>query len=340
MNEDNFIFDLRDEAPVEQAAPVEEGATTDAPVNTDGAEAVDSQAQNMQELLDRIAELEAAQSAPAGNPALSILQDKDTLRELVKDYENMPVIDLLKEDFMEKNHKVLAANPNLDVDMAFRKYLQKNYNEEFEPLIDENFGLDEYDYALLKSQVDELRGSKIQKQEGIRASFATAPSNIETDSSVGNNGDTESGDDGFQTAMREYEQKLNSYVETGLKQMKPSALPEIPEGFSMPVIGEDTLRNMINTLSAEQLPLLVADDNNVYPNLSLLKEIAEYRELSKNLPAFLAAYKEKVVAEAFENVKRGIDNKAIPNQAPANPYSNDVVSPFNMGDNAIVGFKF
>lgn len=342
MNEDNNWFDFRDEVPVEETAPVETPVLDEIPAGDASQEEVslEQQTQTMQELLDKIAQLESAQSAPVENNALAILQDKNALKELAKDYENMPILDLLKEDFFEKNKKVLADNPNLDKEMAFKRFLQKNYNQDIEPVIDENFGLDEYDYALLKTQVDELRDAKVQRQESLRSSLGSAPSNIETDSSAPKNEQNSFDEADFQSAMKEYEQRLNSYVETGLKNIKPSAPVDMPNGFSIPAIGEDVLRNMINTLSAEQLPLIVAEDNNVYPNLSLLKEIAEYRELSKNLPQFLAAYKEKVIAEAFENVKNGIANKADTSQAPANPYTNNVVSPPNMGENIITGFKF
>lgn len=348
MNEDNFLFDLR-----ENPAPEEQ--QTEAAVNQQQGESIDGtndstqegagleqQTQTMEELLARIAELESSQQQVVERipeQALAILQDKNALKELAKDYENMPVMDLLKEEFLDKNQKVLASNPELDVDMAFRRFLQKNYNADIEPAIDENFGLDEYDYALLKSQVDELRDAKIQKQASIQSALSTTPSN-ETDSAPQQGEQNPYGEDEFQQAMREYEQRLNSYVETGLKNIGPSAPMNLPDGIQIPAIGEDVLRNMINTLSAEQLPLIVADDNNVYPNLSLLRELAEYRELQKNLPQFLASYKEKIVSEAYDNIKKGIANKADTSTAPSNPYTGDIISPPNMGQNIITGFKF
>ncbi len=237
---------------------------------------------------------------------------------------------------------MLDSNPNLDKETAFKRFLQKSFHPDIEPEIEENLGLDEYDYALLKSQVDELRDARIQKQASLQSALGKTSLNSETDSSAATqqgqqeNAQTEVD---FNEAMREYEQKLNTYVETGLKNIKPSA-PELPEGIQVPVIGEDVLRNMINTLSAEQLPLIVADDNNVYPNLSLLKEIAEYRELQKNLPKIMASFKEKIVAETYQNIKNGIANKADTPQAPSNPFTGDIISPPNMGENIITGFKF
>jgi hypothetical protein len=347
MNEDNFLFDFRENpAPeeqqtetVEQQQPETiEGSETLAP---EGGQELEQQTQSMEELLARIAELESSQQVVERIPqeALAILQDKNALKELAKDYETMPIMDLLKEEFFDKNQKVLASNPDLDVDMAFRRFLQKTYNADIEPAIDENFGLDEYDYALLKSQVDELRDAKIQKQASLQSALRTAPSS-ETDSAAAQEQQSVNGEDEFQQAMREYEQRLNSYVETGLKNISPSAPVGMPDGIQLPAIGEDVLRNMINTLSAEQLPLIVADDNNVYPNLSLLRELAEYRELQKNLPQMLASYKEKIVAEAYENIKKGIANKADTSTAPSNPYTGDIISPPNMGQNIITGFKF
>jgi hypothetical protein len=87
------------------------------------------------------------------------------------------------------------------------------------------------------------------------------------------------------------------------------------------------------------MPLMVAADNNVYPHLGLLKEIADYRELSKNLPDMLKAFKEKVVAETVENLKKNVSNKSDFNQSPGNPYTGDVVSPRNIGDYNITGLK-
>lgn len=344
MNEENFVFDLREELPETQAdGGVGSTEQISEPTQGEQIEQQQEQSPSVEELLARIAELESLQQQVVErtpDELLAILQDKNTLKELAKDYESMPIIDLLREDFMEKNQKVLSANPDLDVDMAFRRYLQKNYNADIEPAIDENFGLDEYDYALLKSQVDELRENKIQKQTSIQSAFRS-PSN-ETDSSgLAGEGQQENpyGNEDFQAAMREYEQRLNTYVETGLKNIQ-SAPTNLPEGIDIPAIGEDVLRNMINTLSAEQLPLLVAEDNNVYPNLSLLKEIAEYRELQKNLPKIMASYKEKIVAETYDNIKKGIANKADTSTAPSNPYTGDIISPPNMGQNIITGFKF
>ncbi len=347
MNEDNFLFDFRENpAPEEQQTEAVEQQQTETiegseAIAPEGGQELEQQTQSMEELLARIAELESSQQVVERIPqeALAILQDKNALKELAKDYETMPMMDLLKEEFLDKNQKVLASNPDLDVDMAFRRFLQKTYNADIEPAIDENFGLDEYDYALLKSQVDELRDAKIQKQASLQSALRTAPSG-ETDSAATQEQQSVNGEDEFQQAMREYEQRLNSYVETGLKNISPSAPVSMPDGIQLPAIGEDVLRNMINTLSAEQLPLIVADDNNVYPNLSLLRELAEYRELQKNLPQMLASYKEKIVAEAYENIKKGIANKADTSTAPSNPYTGDIISPPNMGQNIITGFKF
>jgi len=349
MNEDNFVFDLSEPSSdaAEQAVVNAEGQQPEGQGDVQSDEvSIEQQTQSMEELLARIAELESTpQSVVERIPeqALAILQDKNALKELAKDYEAMPMLDLLKEDFLEKNSKVLSANPDLDKEMAFRRYLQKNYNTEIEPAIDENFGLDEYDYALLKSQVDELRESKIQKQASLQSALGNQPFNSETDSSApARQGQQQSelGDADMQSAMQEYEQRLNTYVESGLKNIKPSAPVEMPEGIQLPAVGEDVLRNMINTLSVEQLPLIVADDNNVYPNLALLKELAEYRELQKNLPKMLASYKEKIVAEAYDNIKKGIANKADTGQAPSNPFNSDIVGPPDMGQNFITGFKF
>jgi len=343
--EENFVFDLSEPTPEEQVAEQavvapEEGAAETQDVG------IDEETKSMEELLARISELESAQQTVVEKipeQALAILQDKNALKELAKDYENMPVLDLLKEEFLEKNEKVLSSNPSLDKEMAFRRFLQKNYNADIEPAIDENFGLDEYDYALLKSQVDELRDAKIQRQASLQSSLSNSPFNRETDSAEsGGQSQQQSpqGGDELHAAMREYEQRLNTYVETGLKNINPSAPIELSEGIQIPAVGEDVLRNMINTLSVEQLPLIVADDNNVYPNLSLLKELAEYRELQKNLPQMLASYKEKIVAEAYDNIKKGIANKADTGQAPANPFTNDIIGVPGMGNNIITGFKF
>jgi len=356
MNEDNFVFDFREEAPQEVEAndgqqdaaveqPNESAEQQDNIIDNPESGAEDANQPSVDELLAKIAELEAAQSQLSSRmpeEALAILQDKNTLRELAKDYDTMPMLDLLKEEFYEKNQKVLDSNPNLDKETAFKRFLQKSFHPDIEPEIEENLGLDEYDYALLKSQVDELREARIQKQASLQSALGKAPFNSETDSSaMAQQGQQEQalGEDDFQSAMREYEQRLTAYVETGLKNIKPSA-PAFPEGINAPAIGEDVLRNMINTLSAEQLPLIVADDNNVYPNLSLLKEIAEYRELQKNLPQMLASYKEKIVAETYQNIKNGIANKADTPQAPSNPFTGDIISPPNMGENIITGFKF
>jgi len=349
MNENDFVFDLSEITP-EETPQVQPEVTTDAPANPEeatlsdggeGAEGIEAQTRQMEELLARIEELETSQSQQVPPQAIQALQDRNTLLELAKDYDTMSVLDVLKEDFIEKNQKVLSANPNLDPEVAFRKYLQKNYNEEIEPLIDENFGLDDYDFAVLKSQVDEIREAKVQKQTDLKSSLSLiSPSNIETDS-TGNQSNPVNAEAEFQEAMKAYEQKLNSYVETGLQNLNSGSAPnQIYDGISIPVIGGDVLKTMINTLSAEQLPLIVAEDNNVYPNLPLLKELAEYRELQKNLPQFLAAYKERVVAEAFDNVKKGISNKSDTTQAPSNPYTGDIISPLNIGDNMITGFKF
>lgn len=148
MNEDNFVFDLSEPSSdaAEQAVVNAEGQQPEGQGEMQSDEvSIEQQTQSMEELLARIAELESTpQSVVERIPeqALAILQDKNALKELAKDYEAMPMLDLLKEDFLEKNSKVLSANPDLDKEMAFRRYLQKNYNTEIEPAIDENFGLD------------------------------------------------------------------------------------------------------------------------------------------------------------------------------------------------------
>jgi hypothetical protein len=46
------------------------------------------------------------------------------------------------------------------------------------------------------------------------------------------------------------------------------------------------------------------------------------------------------VAEAYDNIKKGIANKADTVAAPSNPYNSDIVGPPDMGQNIITGFKF
>jgi len=248
---------------------------------------------------------------------------------------------LLRMEFEEKNQNVLAANPDIDRDAAFRKYLQRNYNPDIEPLIEENLGLDEYEFAVLKARADELRNARIDRQASIKAALG-GNFQQEVDSSESAPSDYPAVDDNpadMQEAMKQYEQSLLNHIETSFKNIKPSAPENIPQGIDIPAVGEDALREMINTLAVDQLPLLVSDDNNVYPNVSLLKELAEYRQLRKDLPTILNSYKEKIVAEAFENFKNGLTNKADLQQSPANPYSQQVVSPFNIGGAAITGLK-
>ena len=338
--DDNFVFDFREEteAPQEQVSSPESAAP-------EQAEAQEQIAQpTVEELLAKIQELESAAQPKViermPEQAAALLQDKNTIMELGRDYEQMSVIDLLKMDFEEKNHNVLEANPNIDRENAFRKYLQRNYNPDIEPLIEENLGLDEYEFALLQAKAEELRNARIEKQSSIKAALS---GNFQQEVDSTDSASTESPADAspadMQEAMQQYEQSLLNHIEASLKNIQPSALDNIPKGVDLPAVGEDALREMINTLAVDQLPLLVAEDNNVYPNVSLLKELAEYRQLRKDLPNILNSYKEKIVAEAFENFKNGMTNRADLQSSPSNPYSQQVVSPFNIGEAAITGLK-
>jgi len=341
--DDNFSFDFREETEVPQEeAVVSSGVESEAP-QEEGQEQVSQP--SVEELMAKIQELESAQSQARvvermPDQAAAILQDKNAIMELGKDYEEMPLIDLLRMDFEEKNKNVLEANPGIDRDNAFRKYLQRNYNPDIEPLIEENLGLDEYEFALLQAKAEELRNARIEKQASIKAALSgNFQQEVDsTDSALTEDPAAEAPAD-MQEAMKQYEQSLLNHIEASLKNIQPSAPDNIPQGINIPAVGEDALREMINTLAVDQLPLLVAEDNNVYPNVSLLKELAEYRQLRKDLPNILNSYKEKIVAEAFENFKNGLTNKADLQQSPANPYSQQVISPFNIGEAAITGLK-
>ncbi len=341
--DDNFSFDFREETEVPQEeAVVSSGVESEAP-QEEGQEQVSQP--SVEELMAKIQELESAQSQARvvermPDQAAAILQDKNAIMELGKDYEEMPLIDLLRMDFEEKNKNVLEANPGIDRDNAFRKYLQRNYNPDIEPLIEENLGLDEYEFALLQAKAEELRNARIEKQASIKAALSgNFQQEVDsTDSALTEDPTAEAPAD-MQEAMKQYEQSLLNHIEASLKNIQPSALDNIPKGVDLPAVGEDALREMINTLAVDQLPLLVAEDNNVYPNVSLLKELAEYRQLRKDLPNILNSYKEKIVAEAFENFKNGMTNRADLQSSPSNPYSQQVVSPFNIGEAAITGLK-
>lgn len=337
--DDNFVFDFREES----EAPQEE---------TVGQETVEQQETLQQEeaqpsvedLLARIQELESAAQPKViermPEQAAALLQDKNTIMELGRDYEEMSVIDLLKMEFEEKNHNVLEANPNIDRESAFRKYLQRNYNPDIEPLIEENLGLDEYEFALLQAKAEELRNARIEKQSSIKAALSgNFQQEVDSTDSASSENPADAAPADMQEAMQQYEQSLLNHIEASLKNIQPSALDNIPQGVELPAVGEAALREMINTLAVDQLPLLVAEDNNVYPNVSLLKELAEYRQLRKDLPNILNSYKEKIVSEAFENFKNGMTNKADLQQSPSNPYSQQVISPFNIGEAAITGLK-
>jgi hypothetical protein len=301
---------------------------TDAPTKAEGAEAQETEAQpTVDELLAKIKELEEKVSQP-NNEAINLLQDRQVLQSLAKDYEQMPLIDLLREDFDEKHHGFFEKNPNIDQDLAFRKYLQRVYNPDIEPLIEDTLGLDEYDLAVLEAQAQSLREEKMQRQVSIQQAISGQSVQKE---GVQEENQLEPG------SIAEYEQRLFNHIETSLKGIKPSAL-EV-EGFQIPSVGEDRIKELVNTLSIEEMPLMVAQDNNVYPHLGLLKEIADYRELSKNLPDMLKAFREKIVAETVENLKKNVSNKSDFNQSPGNPYSGDVISPRNIGDYNITGLK-
>jgi hypothetical protein len=340
--DDNFVFDFREDAETPQEEVVASSPETGAEQEV-VAEQQEAQP-TVEELMAKIQQLESSQSKVVEripDQAAAVLQDKNALMELGREYEEMPVLDLLRMEFEEKNQNVLAANPDIDRDAAFRKYLQRNYNPDIEPLIEENLGLDEYEFAVLKAKADELRNARIDRQASIKAALG-GNFQQEVDSMDSAPSDDQAADDApadMQEAMRQYEQSLLNHIEASLKNIKPSAPENIPQGIDIPAVGEDALREMINTLAVDQLPLLVSEDNNVYPNVSLLKELAEYRQLRKDLPTILNSYKEKIVAEAFENFKNGLTNKADLQQSPANPYSQQVVSPFNIGDAAITGLK-
>lgn len=345
INDDNFVFDFREEAETqaEEANNVTESQVAEGDSQEQQPE-VSAEAQpSVEELLAKIQELEASQNRVIERipeQAAAILQDKNAIMELSKEYENMPLIDLLRMDFEEKNQSILNANPDIDRDNAFRKYLQRNYNPDIEPLIEENLGLDDYEFALLKAKADELRNARIEKQASIKAALSgNFQQEVDSTGSASTDALSDEAPADMQSAMRQYEQSLFNHIESSLKNIQPTALDNIPQGIEIPVVGEDALKEMINTLAVDQLPLLVADDNNVYPNVSLLKELAEYRQLRKDLPNILNSYKEKIVAEAFENFKNGLTNKADLQQSPANPYSQQVISPFNIGEAAITGLK-
>lgn len=337
--DDNFVFDFREEseAPQEEAVGQESVEQQETPQQEEAQPSVE-------DLLARIQELESAAQPKViermPEQAAALLQDKNTIMELGRDYEEMSVIDLLKMEFEEKNHNVLEANPNIDRESAFRKYLQRNYNPDIEPLIEENLGLDEYEFALLQAKAEELRNARIEKQSSIKAALSgNFQQEVDSTDSASSENPADAAPADMQEAMQQYEQSLLNHIEASLKNIQPSALDNIPQGVELPAVGEAALREMINTLAVDQLPLLVAEDNNVYPNVSLLKELAEYRQLRKDLPNILNSYKEKIVSEAFENFKNGMTNKADLQQSPSNPYSQQVISPFNIGEAAITGLK-
>lgn len=344
---ENFVFDFREEAEQQQEDNTNNEAATNEAVLDNQEQQTEQQVDNSQpsvdELLAKIQELEANQNRVVERmpeQAAAILQDKNAIMELAKEYENMPLIDLLRMEFEEKNQSILAANPDIDRENAFRKYLQRNYNPDIEPLIEENLGLDEYEFALLKAKADELRNARIEKQASIKAALSgNFQQEVDSTDSASTENLAADAPADMQESMRQYEQSLFNHIEASLKNIQPLALGDIPQGIELPVVGEDVLKEMINTLAVDQLPLLVADDNNVYPNISLLKELAEYRQLRKDLPNILNTYKEKIVAEAFENFKNGLTNKVDLQQSPANPYSQQVVSPLNIGEAAITGLK-
>lgn len=286
------------------------------------------QTPSVDELLAKIKELEEQVSQP-NNEALSLLQDRQILQNLAKDYQEMPLLDLLREDFEEKHEGFFEKNPSLDKDLAFRKYLQRAYNPEIEPLIEDTLGLDEYDLAVLEAQVSKLRNEKTEKQSSIQQ--AISGQSIQKESVQANDNSVEPG------SIAEYEQRLLNHIESSLKEIKPIAKEF--EGIQLPSVGEDRLKELVNTLSIEEMPLMVAADNNVYPHIPLLKEIADYRELSKNLPEMLKSFREKIVAETVENLKKNVSNKSDFNQSPGNPYTGDVISPRNIGDYNITGLK-
>ena len=339
--DDNFVFDFREEAETPQEEVVVANAP-DAGAEQPVAEEAGAQP-SVEELMAKIQELESAQSKVVEripDQAAAVLQDKNALMELGREYEDMPVLDLLRMEFEEKNQNVLAANPDIDREAAFRKYLQRNYNPDIEPLIEENLGLDEYEFAVLKAKADELRNARIDRQASIKAALGgNFQEEVDSMDSAPSDDQAANAPADMQEAMKQYEQSLLNHIEASLKNIQPSAPDNIPQGIEIPAVGEDALREMINTLAVDQLPLLVSEDNNVYPNVSLLKELAEYRQLRKDLPNILNSYKEKIVAEAFENFKNGLTNRADLQQSPANPYSQQVISPFNIGEAAITGLK-
>jgi hypothetical protein len=341
--DDNFAFDFREEAEAPQEEAVVNNSLESEVPQEEGQEQVSQP--SVEELMAKIQELESAQSQARvvermPDQAAAILQDKNAIMELGKDYEEMPLIDLLRMDFEEKNKNVLEANPGIDRDNAFRKYLQRNYNPDIEPLIEENLGLDEYEFALLQAKAEELRNARIEKQASIKAALSgNFQQEVDSTDSASTEDLAVDAPADMQEAMKQYEQSLLNHIEASLKNIQPSAPDSVPQGINIPAVGEDALREMINTLAVDQLPLLVAEDNNVYPNVSLLKELAEYRQLRKDLPNILNSYKEKIVAEAFENFKNGLTNKADLQQSPANPYSQQIISPLNIGESAITGLK-
>ena len=312
-----------EETAVADAATTEEGEGQAPATDAAPAEA----GPDVNELLAKIQELEQKIAQP-NNEALSLLQDRQVLQNLAKDYEQMPLLDLLREDFNDKHEGFFEKNPTLDKDLAFRKYLQRSYNSEIEPLIEDTLGLDDYDLAILEAQVSQLRQDKMQKQASIQQTISGKSVQRE---SVQETDGPEPG------TIAEYEQRLLNHIESSLKGIKSTAKEF--DGFQIPSVGEDKLKELVNTLTIEEMPLMVAADNNVYPHLGLLKEIADYRELSKSLPDMLKAYKEKIVTETVENLKKGVSNKSDFNQSPANPYTGDVVSPRNIGDYNITGLK-
>lgn len=282
---------------------------------------------DINELMARIQELEA-QVAQPNEAALSLLQDRQVLQNLAKDYEQMPIIDVLREDFEDRHQKLFELNPELDREVAFRKYLQRAYNPEIEPLIEDTLGLDDYDFAVLQAQVSQIRAAKMEQQSQIQQALSGQA--VQREAAQENNS-SEPG------SIAEYEQRLLNHIETGLKQIKPSAMQV--EGLNLPSVGEDRLKELVNSLSIEEMPLMVAQDNNVYPHIPLLKELADHRELVNNLPQMLQAFKEKIVAETVENLKRGVTHKTEFVQSPSNVYSGDVISPKNIGEFNITGLK-
>ena len=214
---------------------------------------------------------------------------KEIGQVLGTDYVNMPIQDLLflkfKEDYpgLSENH--------------FSAYIDKQYSgADFS--IEENFGLDPFDYEKLKADAVGIRNKWTQKQDELKSQFENA--------SIGNQ----------QTTPEPTPEEIASfqkYLIDGIDAFKPQV--ELPQNVEVEFLKNDAafreeLKQAVLKPETYEPPYASLDNKGQLVFDPQKYAAARYNEhIVKNLPSILEQFKAKVLKDEGEKMQNVLQNK-------------------------------